>query len=354
MSISFEMNSYVSGSEYQSGYGSPQLNLKIQQDDSGFDPYAIGDDNGARNWDTPGGADGEGSGGNGQGVNDFMAVMEYIAMLLAILSQLFQGSQNQSDSEEPPGAKSNSSSKPRWSESLASADSGSRDDQSPSQRLPYSLSSEQEPADIKDKGAKPGSQSNTPETTDKLPSKPSVNAATGGVSPDSTQLVSTGTGNGHYFNVVNNTDRPQTFAFSSNSSNTSGYSNTINAVMTLQPGQTGTFESGSDVPGIRINSSGAKGETHGNEALYEDTVEQNPMGGGVVHNPDVSDVAGKLSYDGRPQRIAVSDGTRWIGDGTETGVYDYDVEDKDPNRATNPMNMALDPSNSYTIVFSDG
>ncbi|MCA1325572.1 hypothetical protein [Herbaspirillum sp. alder98] len=173
-------------------------------------------------------------------------------------------------------------------------------------------------------------------------------------SPQGTQLVSTGTGNGHFFNVTNNTDREQTFAFSSNSSNTSGYSNKIDALMTLKPGETGTFEAGDDVPGIRINTSGPNGETNGNETLYEDTIQTNPMGGGIVHNPDVSNVAGKLSYDGRPQLITVSDGTRTIGDGTETGVYDYDIEDQDPNRATNPMNMALNPASTYDIVFSDG
>lgn len=76
------------------------------------------------------------------------------------------------------------------------------------------------------------------------------------------------------------------------------------------------------------------------------------MGSGrVVHNPDVSAVDGTVGYDGQTERITVSDGTRMIGHGTTTGVYDYDTEDTDPNRETNPMNMALNPATTYDIVF---
>lgn len=349
MSVSFEINSYFSGAGYASGNEAHQFNFKIQPDDTETDPYAIGEGSGKRNWDSHNALKKNGgSTDDDQNSNDLTALMAYISMLLAILAQMLQGDKNQGDSDQPPsGGKPDFSEKSNWVAPPAPED---HNDQAP----PLALSLKKEASDIRDDDSASPPPENEPETRDTPTQKPAVVAAKEGVSPDSTQLVSTGTGNGHYFNVVNNTDRPQTFAFSSNSSNTSGYSNNINATMTLQPGETGTFESGSNVPGIRINSSGPNGETHGNEALYEDTVEQNPMGGGVVHNPDVSDVAGKSSYDGRPQRIAVSDGTRWIGDGTETGVYDYDVEDKDPNRATNPMNMALDPSNTYTIVFSDG
>jgi len=183
-------------------------------------------------------------------------------------------------------------------------------------------------------------------------------AAAGTTTPATTtnsgQTVETGTGTGQFYVVTNNTGQTQTFAFSSNSNAQTGASNNMIALMTLASGQTGTFESGSDVPGIRIQTSGPNGETNPNQALYEDTVEVNPMGGGgIVHNPDVSDVAGNLGYDGKVQNITVNDGTRTIGNGTTTGAYQYATQDTDPNSATNPMNMALDPSNTYYIVFSE-
>lgn len=285
-----------------------------------------------------------------QDPDDLMALMNFIALLMAILQQfLSQGGPGKDQSGEDGSVK-----RPPLSRSAAHAggatpgeiDGGPATPVTPTARPPVSLAAVKDDPHSGDwPGNNPGQgPQDAPEKTSASPGAPS----------GSGKVVSTGTGSGHFFNVTNNTDREQTFAFSSNSSNTSGYSNHVNAVMTLKPGETGTFEAGDNVPGIRINTSGPNGETHGNEALFEDTIEQNPMGGGVVHNPDVSDVAGKLSYDGRPQRITVNDGTRSIGDGTETGVYDYDVEDTDPNRATNPMNMALDPASTYSIVFTDG
>jgi|GEM_PF-5206619 len=173
-------------------------------------------------------------------------------------------------------------------------------------------------------------------------------------SSSSGQTVSTGTGTGQFYVITNNTGQTQTFAFSANSNAQTGASNDILSLMTLGPGQTGTFVSGPDVPGIRIQTSGPNGQTNPNQALYEDTVETNPMGGGaIVHNPDVSDVAGNVGYDGKVQNITVNDGTRTIGNGTTTGAYQYATQDTDPNSATNPMNMALDPSNTYQIVFSE-
>lgn len=283
---------------------------------------------------------------NGQTANDAQALSDFIAMLMAILDQLLNW---RSAGAEAPGQKSRAH--PGAAGNVFAGSTAGGDNIGGKFTPVPVVAASIEPADIADHGQ---DRQQAPQGTaqPKTPG-PSIDGKEG-VAAGSTQLVSTGTGTGHYFNVTNNTDRAQTFAFSSNSSNTSGYSNNVNAVMTLQPGETGTFEAGDNVPGIRINTSGPNGETHGNEALYEDTIGVNPMDGRIVHNPDVSNVDGKLSYDGRPQRITVSDGTRSIGDGTETGVYDYDVEDRDPNPATNPMNMALDPATSYSIVFSDG
>lgn len=283
---------------------------------------------------------------SGQTANDVPALTNFITMLMAILDQFLNARLADGFKPEQKGGTGPGSAQNRRTD--MNNEDGSADNRF---TPPIFVVKSTEPGDIANR------EDGTPQVpTGNQPPKAQGQPATAkeGVSPGSTQLVSTGTGTGHHFNVTNNTDREQTFAFSSNSSNTSGYSNNINAVMTLKPGETGTFEAGDNVPGIRINTSGANGQAHGNETLYEDTIEPNPMGGGIVHNPDVSNVDGKLSYDGRPQRMTVSDGSRSIGDGTETGVYDYDIEDKDPNRATNPMNMALNPAVSYSIVFSDG
>lgn len=173
-------------------------------------------------------------------------------------------------------------------------------------------------------------------------------------SSNGNQVVQTGTGKGHFFNVKNDSTETKTFAFSANSSKEAGYSNNTLAVMTLKPGETGTFESGDDVPGIRISSSGPNGETNPDQVLFEDTVEKDPMGSGdIVHNPDVSRVAGNVGYNGKMEYITINDGTRTIGDGTTTGSYINWNDDENPNRTTNPMNMALDRSNTYNIVFSD-
>jgi hypothetical protein len=207
----------------------------------------------------------------------------------------------------------------------------------------------------------PGSSSSTTPPSQKttsssmmLPSNPPASGPAGSTSTSDGQTISTNTGTGQFYVITNSTGQTQTFAFSANSNAQTGASNDIFALMTLGPGQTATFESGPNVPGIRIQTSGADGQTNPNQALYEDTVETNPMGGGdIVHNPDVSDVAGNVGYDGKVQNITVNDGTRTIGNGTTTGAYQYATQDTDPNQATNPMNMALDPSNTYHIVFSE-
>ncbi len=319
----------------------------------GFDDFDIDGGNQSRyrvSNDNDDGTDGR----NNSGINDQMALMEFIGMLVAIMAQLFQG-----------GGQSGNSSPSTPARGTYAYSGNDNNGNSGNQYLPPSQPVRQyDASDISDTSSSNTNNANSSstdsgtrssDTTASTSSSSSSSTYTGtGVAPNSSQVVQTGTGTGQYYNVTNNTDRAQTFAFTSGSSNTSGYSGNTNALMTLQPGETGTFESGANVPGIRINTSGANGETNGNEALYEDTVETNPMGSGIVHNPDVSDVAGNLSYDGKAQKITVNDGTRTIGDGTTTGVYDYATEDTDTNSATNPMNMALDPSNTYNIVFSDG
>jgi hypothetical protein len=164
-----------------------------------------------------------------------------------------------------------------------------------------------------------------------------------GPSQQSTQTVGTGTGNGQFYNVTNNTGKTQTFVFSSEGKPL--------ATMTLKAGETGTFESGPKTPGIRIATSGPNGETNPNQVLYEDNVETLPDGR-VVHNPDVSNVDGKVGYQGDPQDITVFDGTHAFGKGTTTGSYDYPTEDT-IGGDTNPMIMAQDPSSTYDIVFSN-
>jgi len=125
--------------------------------------------------------------------------------------------------------------------------------------------------------------------------------------------------------------------------------------MTLQPGQEGTFTAGNNVPSIRIQTSGPNGETNANQALFEDNITPNPLNPSqIVHSPDVSDVAGTVGYDGKPQSIEFTDGTKSAGDGTTAGIYPLNQPnaDNNPNSATNPMNMALDPATTYTVTFS--
>ncbi|EJM95471.1 hypothetical protein [Herbaspirillum sp. YR522] len=340
ISLRFELDFQTPSSDVGNGWNAKSSNFTVDTND--VDPYDIGEGN-----QSP--QDNSYNQSYAQTPNDRQALMDFVSMVMAILAQLLNSnSQSSPSKEENPPASSGQGQNQGY-------DNGDLDGSFPP---PTFVERKAASGDITDSQPQPTGQDTPQDTPQTTPTQPAANdpvSGQPGVSPQSTQHVSTGTGTGHFFNVTNNTDREQTFAFSSNSSNTSGYSNKIDAVMTLKPGETGTFEAGDNVPGIRINTSGPNGETHGNEALYEDTIETNPMGGGgIVHNPDVSNVAGKLSYDGRPQKITVSDGTRTIGDGTETGVYDYDVEDTDPNRATNPMNMALNPASSYDIVFSDG
>jgi hypothetical protein len=172
---------------------------------------------------------------------------------------------------------------------------------------------------------------------------------------DGGPVVDTGTGTGQAYHVRNDTGETQYFTFSAGSDQYSGYSGDVKAVMKLEPGQTGTFVGGSDVPGIRINTSDANGNSHMNQSLFEDTAEtHNSMSPGTqFHNPDISDVAGNVGFNGQREYITVNDGSRTIGDGQATGAYMYDIQDRDPNRATNPMNMALDKSNEYYIDFSN-
>lgn len=165
-----------------------------------------------------------------------------------------------------------------------------------------------------------------------------------GISPYSDQLHETGTGTGQFFNVTNNTGREQTYVFQSKG--------VPLAVMTLQDGETGTFEAGPNTPEIRITTSDAQGRTNPNQLLFEDHIEIRD--GKVFHNPDFSKVDGILGYDGRPLAVTGNDGIggHVFGDGTTTGSYDYDIEDQ-VTGPTNPMSLAQNPSNTYNLVFYD-
>lgn len=179
-------------------------------------------------------------------------------------------------------------------------------------------------------------------------------ASVGNSSDSGGKVVQTGTGTSEKFNVVNNTSHTETLAFSSDSSKESGYSGNVNAVMTLKPGEKGTFVAG-QVTGERIEASNANGDVHADEALFEDSTETNPMTGqGVVHNPDISDVDGKKDYNGNSINMKLDDNQGKVaGNGTTAGAYMYPTQDTDPNSATNPMNMALDSSRNYTITLTD-
>jgi len=162
------------------------------------------------------------------------------------------------------------------------------------------------------------------------------------------QLVQTGTGTGHFFNVTNNTHKKdaagnevgQTFVFQSNG--------VVLGKMYLKPGETGTFECGPNTPGIRITTSGANGETNGDQTLFEDNIANG------IHSADSSYVAGRFGYDGRPLGLKGNDGSggHAFGDGSMIGSYDYDVEDQVIG-PTNPMQLGQDTSNTYNLSFYD-
>ncbi|WP_116135311.1 hypothetical protein [Trinickia diaoshuihuensis] len=164
-------------------------------------------------------------------------------------------------------------------------------------------------------------------------------AAISGVSPASTQVLNTGTGNDKTFNVTNNTSRPESFTYSVQGNN--------KATMTLQPGQTGTFVAGSGDIGVRISPSDANGNTHPNEVLYEDGGADNGQATGAG-NPDVSKVDGNKDFDGNAMNMTVtlSDG-RTAGDGDAIRPYMYSTDD------AAAMGLAGDPSKTVNVVMSD-
>jgi hypothetical protein len=178
-----------------------------------------------------------------------------------------------------------------------------------------------------------------------ISSIPALNTANfhPGPASNTSKIVQTGTGSGQFFNVTNNTGKDQTFVFKSEGR--------VLATMTLKAGQTGTFEAGPNTPGIRIQTSGPNGETNPNQSLYEDHLEIRD--GKVTHNADISNVDGRVGYDGNREYITATNGKRVFGDGTTMGTYDYDIEDQ-VSGSSNPMQMAWDnESNTYNIVFSN-
>ncbi|PMS14919.1 hypothetical protein C0Z18_29665 [Trinickia dabaoshanensis] len=164
-------------------------------------------------------------------------------------------------------------------------------------------------------------------------------AAVSGVSPASTQVLNTGTGNDKTFNVTNNTSGPESFTYSVQGNN--------KATMTLQPGQTGTFVAGSGDIGVRISPSDANGNTHPNEVLYEDGGADNGQAAGEG-NPDVSKVDGNKDFNGNAMNMTVTlSNGRTAGDGDAIRPYMYSTDD------AAAMGLAGDPSKTVNIVMSD-
>ena len=169
-------------------------------------------------------------------------------------------------------------------------------------------------------------------------------AAAQAPSPASSQVVDTGTGTGQTYNVHNGTDRQQYFLYSD--------ANGHKAVMDLKSGETGTFTGGDNQPGIRIQSCGPNGETRSpaNQALFE-AGSQTTMNKSV-NNPDVSDVDGNLSYDGRGTDIEIVSNTgQKVGNLTGDAYRNWNDDTKTDR--SNPMTMAQTTANSFDITFSD-
>jgi len=163
--------------------------------------------------------------------------------------------------------------------------------------------------------------------------------ALSGVSPDSIQVVNTGTGTDKTFNVTNVTSHTQSFTYSVQGVN--------KGTITLQPGQTGTFIAGSGDLGVRISPSDANGNTRPNTVLFEDGGAANGQPAGVG-NPDVSKVDGSYDFAGNKvnMTITLSDG-RTAGDGNAIHAYAFSTDD------AASMGLAGDPSKTVNIVLSD-
>lgn len=169
-------------------------------------------------------------------------------------------------------------------------------------------------------------------------------AAAPGAQNSSSQVVDTGTGKGQTYNAHNDTNRVQNYLYSD--------ANGHKAVMQLQPGQFGSFTGGNNQPGIRIQSCGPNGETRSpaNQALAE--LGSQMTAKGPVNNPDVSNVDGNLSYDGRGTNIEISNNLgQKVGNLTGDAYRNWNDDTKqDPS---NPMTMAQTSANTFDIHFSD-
>lgn len=155
-------------------------------------------------------------------------------------------------------------------------------------------------------------------------------AAVSGISPASSVVVHTGTGNDKFFNVMNDTSRTESFTYSVQGQN--------KGTITLAPGQAGTFVAAASDIGTRVSPSDPHGATHPNEVLQED-------GGG---NPDISKVDGPYDFYGNEENMTetLSNG-RSSGDGDKIRPYLFSTDD------AAAMGLAGDKSNTVNIVMSD-
>ena len=182
---------------------------------------------------------------------------------------------------------------------------------------------------------------------------PGAPTPTGGASQDTGRLpgteapsrtVDTGTGVGQTYVVHNATDRDQSFLYS----DASGHK----AVMQLKAGEAGAFTGGNNQPGIRIQTCGPDGETRSpaNQALFEAGSQTTAQG--VVNNPDVSDVDGNLSFDGRGTDIEISNNLgKRVGNMSGNAYRNWNDDTK--GGSSNPMTMAQTPATKFDIYFSD-
>lgn len=163
--------------------------------------------------------------------------------------------------------------------------------------------------------------------------------AISGVSPASSEVMDTGTGDDKTFNYTNDTDRAESITYSVDGAK--------KGTMTLQPGETGTFIAGSADEGVRISPSDAQGNSNTNEVLYEDGGAANGQAAGAG-NPDVSKVDGDKDDNGiaTNMTITLSDG-RTAGDGDAIRAYQNPTDD------AAAMGLAGDASKTVNIVQSD-
>ncbi|WP_347557324.1 hypothetical protein [Robbsia sp. KACC 23696] len=163
--------------------------------------------------------------------------------------------------------------------------------------------------------------------------------AISGVSPASSEVMDTGTGDDKTFNYTDDTARAESITYSVDGAK--------KGTMTLQPGETGTFIAGSEDEGVRISPSDAQGNSNTNEVLYEDGGAANGQAAGAG-NPDVSKVDGDKDDNGiaTNMTITLSDG-RTAGDGDAIRAYQNPTDD------AAAMGLAGDASKTVNIVQSD-